>query len=47
MSNDFRRAAVLKKYDLETKTSLLRILLKKIEGVTCARSPRTTFLKSR
>ena len=35
--------AVLKEYDLETKASLLRILLKKIEGITCARRPRTTF----
>ena len=43
MSNNFRRAAILKKHDLETKASLLRILLKKSEGVTCARRPRSTF----
>ena len=35
MSNNFRRTAVLKKNDLQTKTSLLRIPLKKFEGGTC------------
>ena len=44
MSNNFRRTAVLKKYELLTKATLLRILLKKIEGVAWARRPRTTFL---
>ena len=43
MSNNFRRMAVLKKYDLLTKASLLRILLKPFEGVTCTRRPITTF----
>ena len=32
-----------KKYDLYTKASLPRILLKKIEGVTCTRRPSTAF----
>ena len=44
MSNNFRRTAVLKKYELWTKASFLGILLQKIEGVTCAKRPRTTFL---
>ena len=44
MSNSFRRTAVLKNiYELQTKASLVRILLKKIEGVTCARRPKTIF----
>ena len=44
MSYNFRRTAVLKKYELSTKATLLRIILKKIEGVAWARRPRTTFL---
>ena len=44
MSNNFRNTAVLsKKKKLSTKASLLRMLLKKIEGVTWRRRPTTTF----
>ena len=44
MSNNFRKTTVLKKkYEFSTKASLLMILPKKIEGVTCVRRPRTTF----
>ena len=43
MSNYFRRTAVLKKYEMQTKASLLRILLQNIDGVTLARRPRTKF----
>ena len=43
MSNNFRKTAVLKKKELYTKASLLRILLKEIERATGARRPRTTF----
>ena len=44
MSNNFRKTAVLsKKKKLSTKASLLRMLLKKIEGVTWRRRPTTTF----
>ena len=44
VSNNFRRITVLKKKnELSTKASLPRILLRNIEGVTCTRSPTTTF----
>ena len=43
MSNNFRRTAVLKKYEMQAKASLLRILLQNIDGVTFARRPRTKF----
>ena len=33
MSNNFRRTAVLKKYKLSTKATLLRILLKKLRAL--------------
>ena len=42
-SNNFRETAVLNKKKLSTKASFLRMLLKKIEGVTWRRRPRTTF----
>ena len=45
MSNNFRGTAVLKKnMNCKLRLQLLRILLKKIEGFTCARRPRTNFL---
>ena len=43
MSNNFRRTAVLKKYEMQTKASLLRILLQNIDGVTFARRSGTKF----
>ena len=39
ISNNCRKTAVMKKYELQTKFAPLRILLKKIEGVLCARRP--------
>ena len=33
ISNNFRRTAVLKKYDLQTKASLLRIVLKNLTAL--------------
>ena len=44
MSNNFCKTAALKKYELLTKASLLRILLKKFEGVT-ALEDREPFFK--
>ena len=44
MPNNFRKTAVLKKYDSQTKATKQRIVLKKIGGPTCAYiSPEARF----
>ena len=43
MSNNFRRTAVLKKISIVNESFTPKDSTEKIEGVTCARRPRTTF----